>query len=102
MRVLSERSESKDLSFTLPQLTLVFSSTFALSVCNGDSQPLSHQLLPHSFPCNGGGRGQLSSLLAIRRSPLHCPLTFALPILPIAISFIFIQIRTAQFANPLF
>src|SRR5690348_10465937 len=82
-------------------LSPVFSNTCALflapSVCEGcardlspllsvncalfcamePSQPLSHQSLPHSFPCNGGGRASSRALsLANRNSPLAAVLCF--------------------------
>ena len=66
-------------------LSSVFSNTSALFCATEPSQPLSHQELPHSFPCNGGERASSCALsLAKRNSPLpaflcfqrltHCPL----------------------------
>ena len=54
------------------------------------------------FPIQRRGEGSVELLLAARHSPFHCPLASVLPLLPIAISFVFIQIQTAPFVTLLF
>jgi hypothetical protein len=46
----------------------LISSNSALFASNADSQPLSHQSLPHSFPCDGGGSVSLADPLPTRHS----------------------------------
>ena len=52
--ILSERSESKELSSNLQHLTSFHSITCALFRATEHSQPICYQSLPHSFPCNRG------------------------------------------------
>src|SRR5689334_10766369 len=59
--ILSERSESKDLSSNLQHLTSFHSITCALFPAMEHSQPLCYQSLPHSFPCNRGWGGSRES-----------------------------------------
>ena len=82
MRVWTQRGElrfwhpgwfygKKDLSSHLQHLTSAFSSTCELFSGNGHRQFLPYQSLPHSFPCNGGGRVSSPTLsLATRFTPL--------------------------------
>ena len=60
--ILSEPSESKDLSSNLQHLTTVFSTVSALFCATEPSQLLPHQSFPHSFPCNGGGGCSLTRI----------------------------------------
>ncbi len=55
MRVLSERSEPKDLSSNAYIQPLSFQSHAHSLHVTASLQPLSRQSLPHSFPSNGGG-----------------------------------------------
>src|SRR5690348_9604824 len=48
----------------LHRSSLLFSYTSALFARNGAAQPLSHQSLAHSLPCNGGG-----SMVSCKRLP---------------------------------
>ena len=59
--ILSERSESKDLSFIFQHLTTFFSSTSALFCTTEHLQLFCYQPFPHSFSCNGGGSTTISS-----------------------------------------
>ena len=53
-------------------LSFLFSYGCAPFGATEPSQPLPHQSLPHSFPCNGGGRvSSLVRSLLTRSSPLH-------------------------------
>ena len=51
-------------------LSLLLSVDYALFCAMEPSQPLSHQALPHSFPCNGGWW-----VPALAPSPVHSPFT---------------------------
>ena len=51
---MSRRPALPNLHNTRTSLTALFSSSSALFCAMEPSQPLSHQSLPHSFPCNGG------------------------------------------------
>src|SRR5215831_19793842 len=55
----------------------LFSCDSALFAHNGRSQLLSHQSLPHSFPCNGGGTSLRFSNFDFRVSdPQSPPVSF--------------------------
>src|SRR5215831_17705133 len=79
-------------------LTPFFSIASALFCATESSQPLSHESLPHSCSCNGGG-----GALPIFHFPFSIvPSTWLPRLHPSVASFVFIRLRTCQFASSLF
>ena len=83
--LLSFTCSTSFISFTCNHIRTLF-RTHAME----QAQPLSDQSLPHSFPCNGGGR--VSSLLALSLATRHSP--------PLATFFCFQQLPTIKSCNP--
>jgi len=69
--VCASRALRRDLPMCHNCLDLspAFSSTSALFANHGDSQPLCHKSLLHSFPCNGGGAYAQSPITSHKFSP---------------------------------
>ena len=67
------QSPSSRSDFCTPYLSPLVPTTCALFCATEPSQPLSHQPLPHSLPCNGGGRVRRSPIFHFHFS-IFCPL----------------------------